>query len=144
RGALSAFLQSVKIKLQFSGPSCREIWQWAERNTWPQDRMCLCSRTRATIGHATAAPPSSVMNSRRFIRSPRRRGGGQDFGFANPRQPRFASPVRVRPNSARGGTVFGANEAQVADDFVAAAMVRRMIDAVDHGHVGKIKRAHAL
>jgi hypothetical protein len=32
RGALSAFLQSVKIKLQFSGPSCREIWQWAERN----------------------------------------------------------------------------------------------------------------
>src|SRR6516164_4273811 len=65
-------------------------------------------------------------------------------GFANPRQPRFASPVGVRPNSTRGGTVFGANEAQVADDFVAAAMVRRMIDAVDHRHVGKIKRAHAL
>src|SRR5262249_2194175 len=46
--------------------------------------------------------------------------------------------------STRGGTVFGANEAQVADDFVAAAMVHRMIDAVDHRHVGKIKRAHAL
>src|SRR5262245_2601487 len=29
---------------------------------------------RAAIGHAAAAPPSSVMNSRRFIRSPRRRG----------------------------------------------------------------------
>ncbi len=30
---------------------------------------------RAASGHATAAPPSSVMNSRRFItRSPRRRG----------------------------------------------------------------------
>src|SRR5262249_23129950 len=28
----------------------------------------------ARAGHATAAPPSSVMNSRRFIRSPRRRG----------------------------------------------------------------------
>src|SRR5262249_22553464 len=89
---------------------------------------------------ANAAMP----DSHPFTRSPRRRGGGQDFGFANPRQPRFASPVRVRPKSARGGTVFGANEAQVADDFVAAAMVRRMIDAVDHRHVGKIKRAHAL
>ena len=31
----------------------------------------LCAR--ATSGHAAAAPPSSVMNSRRFIRSPRRR-----------------------------------------------------------------------
>src|SRR5215471_9959368 len=30
-------------------------------------------RARAAIGHATAAPPSSVMNSRRIIRSPRRR-----------------------------------------------------------------------
>src|SRR5262249_53230155 len=29
---------------------------------------------RAASGHVTAAPPSSVMNSRRFIRSPRRRG----------------------------------------------------------------------
>jgi hypothetical protein len=64
--------------------------------------------------------------------------------FAYPRQPRFASPLGARPNSVRGGTVFGANEAQVADDFVAAAMVRWMIDAVDHRHVGKIKRAHAL
>ena len=29
---------------------------------------------RAASGHAAAAPPSSVMNSRRLIRSPRRRG----------------------------------------------------------------------
>src|SRR5262245_9080034 len=29
---------------------------------------------RAASGHVTAAPPSSVMKSRRFIRSPRRRG----------------------------------------------------------------------
>jgi hypothetical protein len=29
---------------------------------------------RAASGHAAAAPPSSVMNSRRFTRSPRRRG----------------------------------------------------------------------
>jgi len=43
-----------------------------------------------------------------------------------------------------GGTVFGANEAQVADDFIAAAAIRRMVDAVDHRHVGKIKRAHAF
>jgi hypothetical protein len=28
----------------------------------------------AASGHATAAPPMSVMNSRRFIRSPRWRG----------------------------------------------------------------------
>ena len=46
--------------------------------------------------------------------------------------------------SACGGTVFGANEAQVADDFIAAATIRRMVDAVDHRHVGKIKRAHAF
>ena len=70
---------------------------------------------------------------------------GQDCrGFANPRQARLASPVGVWLSSARGGTVFGANEAQVADDFIAAAMVRRMVDAVDHWHVGKIKRAHAF
>jgi hypothetical protein len=31
----------------------------------------------AASGHATAAPPSSVMNARRFIRSPRRRGRAQ-------------------------------------------------------------------
>ena len=46
--------------------------------------------------------------------------------------------------SARGGTCFGANEAQMTDDFVATAMVCRMVDAIDHRHVGKIKRAHAL
>ncbi len=45
---------------------------------------------------------------------------------------------------ARGGMVGCANEAQVADDFVTAAMVRRMVVAVDHWHVGKIKRAHAF
>jgi hypothetical protein len=62
----------------------------------------------------------------------------------NPRQGWFASPVGVRPSSARGGTVFGGSEVQVANDFIAAAKVRRMIDAVDHRHVGKIKRAHAF
>jgi hypothetical protein len=51
---------------------------------------------------------------------------------------------RCRPSSACSGTVFGAIKAQVANDFIAAAMVRRMVDAVDHRHVGKIKRAHAL
>jgi hypothetical protein len=32
----------------------------------------------------------------------------------------------------------------VADDFIAAALVRRMVDTVDHRHVAKIKRAHAF
>ena len=32
---------------------------------------------RAARGHAAAAPPSSVMNARRFTRSPRRRGRAQ-------------------------------------------------------------------
>ena len=41
---------------------------------------------RAASGHAAAAPPSSVMNSRRFIRSPRRRG-------------RAASAARSRPSA---------------------------------------------
>jgi hypothetical protein len=35
-------------------------------------RSACCER--AASGHAAVAPPSSVMNSRRFIRSPRRRG----------------------------------------------------------------------
>jgi hypothetical protein len=30
-------------------------------------------KVRATTGHAAAAPPTNVMNSRRFIQSPRRR-----------------------------------------------------------------------
>jgi len=46
--------------------------------------------------------------------------------------------------SAGGGMALGANETQVANDFIAAALVRRMVDAVDHRHVGKIKRAHAF
>jgi hypothetical protein len=32
----------------------------------------------------------------------------------------------------------------MADDFITATVVRRMIDAVDHRHVGKIKRAYAF
>ena len=39
--------------------------------------------------------------------------------------------------SSDGGMVLSGNKAQVADDFIAAAMVRRMIDAVDQRHVGK-------
>src|SRR5262249_18633756 len=36
---------------------------------------------RAARGHAAAAPPSSVMNSRRVIRSPRRRGRATRIRF---------------------------------------------------------------
>lgn len=32
----------------------------------------------------------------------------------------------------------------MANDFIAAAIVRRMVDTIDHRHVGKIKRAHAF
>ena len=39
---------------------------------------------RAASGHAAAAPPSSVMNSRRFIRSPRRRGRAAIGGTSRP------------------------------------------------------------
>ena len=44
---------------------------WLLRN--PITGIAGCC-ARAASGHAAAAPPSSVMNSRRFIRSPRRRG----------------------------------------------------------------------
>ena len=40
----------------------------------PMRRIRSPCCARAASGHATAAPPRSVMNSRRFIRSPRRRG----------------------------------------------------------------------
>ena len=36
---------------------------------------------RAASGHTAAAPPRKVMNSRRFIRSPRRRGGERRWDF---------------------------------------------------------------
>ena len=40
--------------------------------------------------------------------------------------------------SVGAGPVLGANETQVANDFIA----RPWSDAVNHRHVGKIKRAH--
>jgi CheY-like chemotaxis protein len=42
--------------------------------TNPITGIACCAR--AASGHAAAAPPSSVMNSRRFIQSPRRREAG--------------------------------------------------------------------
>ena len=48
-------------------------------STMGGDRAVL----RAASGHA-AAPPSSVMNSRRFIRSPRRRGRAASAGMSRP------------------------------------------------------------
>jgi hypothetical protein len=39
---------------------------------------------RAASGHAAAAQPSSVMNSRRFTRSPRRRGRAASVEFPKP------------------------------------------------------------
>jgi hypothetical protein len=49
----------------------------------PMRRMLSCPR--AATGHAAAAPPSSDMNSRRFIRSPRRRGRATSAGFLDRR-----------------------------------------------------------
>src|SRR5262249_7786954 len=97
---------------------------------------------RAASGHAAAAPPSSVElaplhSTTSSARESNLPGTLRPSAF-------FASPVGVRPGSARSGTVFGANEAQVPDDFRAAAVVRRMVDAIHHRHVGKIKRAHAF
>src|SRR5215831_4152593 len=40
--------------------------------TNPTRSILGCCRARAASGHAAAAPPSRAMNSRRFIRSPRR------------------------------------------------------------------------
>jgi hypothetical protein len=40
-------------------------------------------------------------------------------------------PLGVGQSSACGRTAFGANEAQVADDFIAMAMVRWRVDAGD-------------
>jgi hypothetical protein len=54
----------------------------------------------------------------------------------------FASPKAVRSScSGCHGTIFDTNEAQVTDDFIAAAVVRRMVHPIDHWHVGKIERA---
>ena len=99
-----------------------------------------------TLRHnrTNAAQQTSVLFDHSSARARTDFGSPACKGFANPRQARFVSPVGVRPSSARGGTVVGANEAQVSDNFIAAAMVRRMVDAIDHRHIGKIKRAHAF
>src|SRR5262245_26021530 len=46
----------------------------------PTTGIAVCC-ARAATGHAAAAPPNSVMNSRRFIRSPRRRGRASSADF---------------------------------------------------------------
>ena len=51
--------------------------------------------------------------------------------------------ARLRDGACRG-TVFVSNEAQVANDFIAAALVRRMVDTVDNRYVSKIKWAYAF
>ncbi len=53
-------------------PGCVAYWPGAVVLRNPITGIAGCC-ARAASGHATAAPPRSVMNSRRFIRSPRRR-----------------------------------------------------------------------
>jgi hypothetical protein len=50
-----------------------------ETNT-PTRGLLLAFCARAASGHAAAAPPMSVMNSRRVIQSPRRRGRAAGVG----------------------------------------------------------------
>src|SRR5262249_45932926 len=53
----------------------------------------ICCALAAT-GHAAAAPPSRAMTSRRFIRSPRRKVGGENV--MNSRRFMLASPAVSR------------------------------------------------
>jgi len=60
-----------------------ELWRAmkARRRAWALPHVdgwhYRDSIARAASGHAVAAPPSSVMKSRRFTRSPRRRAAGE-------------------------------------------------------------------
>ena len=54
------------------GPALPDRPRHAHEHADAPHPLACCAR--AASGHAAAAPPSSVMNSRRFIRSPRRRG----------------------------------------------------------------------
>ena len=51
----------------------------------------------------------------------------------------FANPAAKHQFASAPPAVerFSVGMKRRADDFIAAAMVRRMIDAVDHRHVGK-------
>ena len=64
---VASFAQPLLKPATGSASSSGEI---EEMNPITGIRRCAT----ATTGHVAAAPPSSVMNSRRFIRSPRRRG----------------------------------------------------------------------
>jgi hypothetical protein len=62
-----------------SDPTLTPLFQalpGAPRNPMVGTFPACCAR--AMSGHAAAAPPSSVMNSRRLTRSPRRRGQGAE------------------------------------------------------------------
>src|SRR5215471_17687088 len=50
------------------------LCRWNRRRDHADRHWSAGGAARAASGHATAAPPSSVMNVRRFIRSPRWRG----------------------------------------------------------------------
>ena len=64
----------------------------------PMRRIRSACCARATNGQAAAAPPSSVMNSRRLIRSPRRRGRAAWVQLAGPEPgPRSAISRSDRP-----------------------------------------------
>src|SRR5262249_50103404 len=63
QGEVSAVRDNAQREFKAEPAGFEEYWLVA---TW-------AGCARAASGHA-AAPPSSVMNSRRFIRSPRRRG----------------------------------------------------------------------
>jgi fumarylacetoacetase-like protein len=60
--------------LHFGGRFDPAEWRTAAEQSDHWKRTLACPR--AASGHAAAAPPRSVMTSRRFIQSPRRRAAG--------------------------------------------------------------------
>ena len=70
--------------------------RWLSRALCKAGRICSACCARAASGQAAVAPPSSDMNSRRLIRSPRRRGRAASMALRG-RARSSAAPATTKP-----------------------------------------------
>src|SRR5215472_11995655 len=81
-----SFSARIRATISVGPPAATDTMMRTDFVGYPAFDVCA----RAASGHATAAPPSNVMNSRLFTQSPRRRGQAESSGFRGRASWRFA------------------------------------------------------